>query len=30
MCDFLSPDKAKELMEEADSSGDGKIDLNEW
>jgi calcium-dependent protein kinase len=30
MCDFLSPEKAKELMEEADSTGDGKIDLNEW
>jgi hypothetical protein len=30
MCDFLSPTKAKALIEEADSSGDGKIDLNEW
>jgi len=30
LCDFLSPEKAKELIGEADDSGDGKIDLDEW
>ena len=30
LCNFLTPDKAKELIAESDASGDGKIDLNEW
>lgn len=30
LCEFLSPEMARQLIEEADSSGDGRIDFVEW